>query len=883
MKILQNKYKLTAIFVITLLMISASGLIANIYAQNLDPDQDLTHGTGPSDAHPGTSGPLPAGVTPTYTFDVEARLAFTPNPIGVDQVFTINLWITPPPSAERFMKDYLVVIQKPDGTTNTVAIDSYVADGTAWFPYLADQVGEWKLQFFFLGQYSPAGWYNDGEYQTERFSGSMYYDSDYYRPTNTPVQTLTVQEEFVYSWPLIDLPTDYWTRPISLEHREWAAIAGNYPPQNLVVTGEWSGNPDYYGPYITAPNTSHVVWKKDVDVGGITGGEAGVYSELAGGSTPDVIYLGRCYDTYYKPGVGNVAGCFDLRTGEIYYEIPTSEGGVTPTWLNYYQTVSGSVPGSGADDPVRVQMLAVDSTSNPETLYKIDPYTGSVNDYDLTNDEGDGPGRILAYYKGEFWSVRDSSDSVVDPYMISHFWNRTSIQDNGYPTYLVKWDALSNTNNFASRVNSNITYRICPSFRGSASSDAGQWNWYGRMGTPDIDAGYTAITRRFFDNAVWGGQSVGVSLTTGEVVWERMWENAPYSPRTTVAEDGVYVVCFNQGEVKGLNIATGEVLWTNTDNSYPFGGFWGYDEAAAYGLAYFWSYDGVQAFDLQTGVERWHYTDPAVKFETTYTGPDGIECNPFNGHGFIADNKVYTRNSEHTATAPYARGWDIMCLDAHTGEELWSLAGPMDIGSAADGYLTATNDYQGQMYVFGKGKSETTVMAPLSGAAKGSAMTITGSVLDISPAQPGTPCVSVDSMDLQMNYIHMQRPIDGLFGGEAIEGVQVILTAYGENGNFVDLGTVTSDGYYGSYGVSWTPEEEGLYKITANFAGSDAYGSSGASTFVTVGPEVSTGGPIEPEPEPTTPFITTEVAIILAVAVIAVIGVAAFWLIKKRK
>jgi hypothetical protein len=593
--------------------------------------------------------------------------------------------------------------------------------------------------------------------------------------------------------------------------------------------------------------------------------------------------MGRCYDTYYKPGVGNVAGFYDLRDGEIYYEIPTSEGGVSPTWINYYLGLTPSVPGGGADDPVRVQLLAVDSTTNPEVLYKINPFTGAVSDYDLTNDEGDGPGRILAFYKSEFWSVRDSSDSVIDPYMISHFWNRTSIQDNGYPTYLVKWDAISNTNNFASRVNSNMSFRLCPSFRGSASSQASQWNWYGRFGTPDLDAGYTVITRRFFDNAVWGGQSVGVSLTTGEVVWEKMWDNAPYSPRTTVSEDGVYVVCFNQGVVKGLDMATGQELWTTT-NSYPFGGFWGYDEAAAYGMAYFWSYDGVQAFDLQTGVETWHYVDPAAKFETTYTGPDGLECNPFNGHGFVADGKVYTRNSEHTATAPYTRGWDIMCLDAYTGEEIWSIAGPMDVGGAADGYLTATNDYDGYMYVFGKGKSETTVSAPMSNVAKGSPVTITGTVLDISPAQPGTPCVSVDSMDLQMNYIHMQRPIDGLYGGETIEGVPVVLTAYGEDGSFVDLGTVTSDGYYGSYGVSWTPEAEGLYKITANFAGSDAYGSSGASTWITVGPEISTGGPIEPEPEPEpTPFITTEVAIILVVAVIAVIGVAAFWLLKKRK
>ncbi len=125
------------------------------------------------------------------------------------------------------MKDYKVVITKPDGSSNTVTIDSYVADGTAWFPYLADQVGEWELQFFFIGMYHPPGWYNNGEYSTEPFvdpiSGddAMWYDGNYYNPTNTPVQTLTVQEEFVWSWPLIDLPTDYWTRPISMERRDW--------------------------------------------------------------------------------------------------------------------------------------------------------------------------------------------------------------------------------------------------------------------------------------------------------------------------------------------------------------------------------------------------------------------------------------------------------------------------------------------------------------------------------------------------------------------------------------------------------------------------------------------------------------------------------------
>ena len=882
MEILQKKSRLSAILIITFLVFSAFALISiPIQAQ-----EDGQHGGTPETVGMEGSvvGALPAGVTPTYTFTSQPRLSFTPNPVGVNQIFTINLWVTPPPSAERFMKDYKVVITKPDGTSNTVLIDSYVADGTAWFPYLADQVGEWKLQFFFQGMYMPAGYYNDGEWQATEFPGSMYYDSNYYTPISTDVQTLTVQEEFVYSWPMIELPTDYWTRPISLEHREWAAIAGNYPWDYQETFSEYSGDADYYGPYVTAPNTSHVAWKVQRDTAGIIGGEAGVYGDLGSVGGPSVIFMGRCYETYYKVGVGNVAGCYDLRTGEIYYEIPTSEGGVTPQWIAYDKPSDTAVPGAGAARPITATLIGIDSTSNPTELYVINPFRGTASTYDLT-DEG-GPGRILAYRNGWFISVRDSSDSVVDPYMISHFWNRTSIQDNGYPTYLYNWTVLGNSRNFAGRLTSNISYRLCPSYRGSAYPESSKWNWYGRLGAADLDTGITVVTRRFFDNAVWGGMCVGVSLTSGQVLWERMWTLAPYSPRTTVADEGVAVICFNQGVVRGLDMYTGDILWEFTGNSYPFGGFWGYDEAAAYGMAYFWSYDGVQAYDLHEGGLVWHYDDTAVPFETTYTGSSGPtqEAYSFNGNGVVADGKVYTRNSEHTATAPYTRGWSLHCIDAYTGEGIWKFGNPASPGAAADGYLTAGNSYDGFMYVFGKGMSETTVSAPDVAVPKGTAMTIKGTVLDLSPGQPGTPCVSADSMDTQMDYIHIQRPIDGLYHNESITGVPVMLSALGADGTYVDLGTVTTDGYYGTFGLTWTPESEGMFKIIASFAGDDSYGSSDAATYVTVGPAPAAGGEVEPEPEPEpTPLISTEIAIAIAVIAAIVIGVVAYVFLRKRK
>jgi len=94
-----------------------------------------------------------------------------------------------------------------------------------------------------------------------------------------------------------------------------------------------------------------------------------------------------------------------------------------------------------------------------------------------------------------------------------------------------------------------------------------------------------------------------------------------------------------------------------------------------------------------------------------------------------------------------------------------------------DGYLIAGNTYDGYVNCIGKGESETTVSTPDIAVPAGTAMTIKGTVLDLSPAQSGTPCVSADSMDTQMEYLHMQMPIDGLWGDEMITRVPVTLSA----------------------------------------------------------------------------------------------------------
>jgi hypothetical protein len=135
-------------------------------------------------------------------------------------------------------------------------------------------------------------------------------------------------------------------------------------------------------------------------------------------------------------------------------------------------------------------------------------------------------------------------------------------------------------------------------------------------------------------------------------------------------------------------------------------------------------------------------------------------------------------------------------------------------------------------------------------------------------------------MTLQMEYLHMQMPIAGLWGNETITGVPVILTAIDSNGNVVDIGTTTTNGYYGTFGYTWTPPNEGQYTILASFAGDDSYGSSASASTVSVGPApVATATPTTstaPSNLATTSdlmlyIVGVGIAIIIAIAIVGVL------------
>jgi len=355
--------------------------------------------------------------------------------------------------------------------------------------------------------------------------------------------------------------------------------------------------------------------------------------------------------------------------------------------------------------------------------------------------------------------------------------------------------------------------------------------------------------------------------------------------QVTVSDYGKLAVAMYDGTWWVFNVFTGDLLFKTERMDYPWdaNSFGAYQTCSAYGMFFRFGYSGIYAFNWTDGKIVWKYEAPALSpFESPYTGVNGTGVYSFNSVGTILDGKMYAYNTEHSATQPYTRGWSLHCINITTGEGIWRLTGQGLPSCFADGYATWGNSYMGTMFVIGKGKSATTVTAPDTAVPLGGEVVIRGTVLDLSPAQSGTPCVAKESMTTQMEYLHYNGPIGGLWGNETILGVPVQLTAIDSDGTVIDIGTVTTNGYYGTFSKSWSPPAEGEYTILANFAGDESYGSSGASTAIKVGPAT------EPYPEPIEPEAQVDntpmlYGILSGVIVAIIIGIVAVLLALRKR
>ena len=850
MKISTNNSKKTATIILMLLMISITviTLIPTTSAGVTNGSMNLTQDS----SYTTLQNSPPSGVTPEQTIDTITYLSCSPNPIGLNQELLVNLWSTPPINVNLLHQGYTVTIIKPDGTKEVVGpMNCYMGDTTAWFTYKVDQVGTWQFQTNFPGNYYPAGNWLSGVLVSN--SSGTKLVSTYFKPDDSPITNITVQSDQVMSWQTPQLPTDYWTRPIQPNNRDWWVIGGNYPWTQQGGQQYWPADTNLFAsnyhfiPYVQGPDTPHIMWTQQKAIDGILGGYTGDLSApvmpdgstetwgLPGAGNPTIVFQGRCYQTVTKPMTQIINGttqswptsvweCIDLRTGEVIWDLT---GISQPPIAINYNFGNPNVPGAvNRADLVSASLVYVGSR-----LIKYNPLTGAAT---------------LNI------SLPVSSGTIYnDPYVLS-------VQSLSGKNYLINWTMAGTSTDFSTRIMSNITYP------------------FSSVGTADYEAGI-AISANDITNpgtgADYGTRIQAASLITGNLLWNITSTDTLFSGSTAIADHGMYACAMMNNYWDAFDLRTGTQVWKSDVLPYPWGWAWSYEAESAYGLLYSQSYCGLVAFDWETGHVAWTCISQAPPFETPYT-TNGTNQYAFEG-AEIADGKIYAFTCEHSPSAPLTRGWRLYCINATSGTAIWNITGDMAPGPIADGYLTAGNFYDGYMYVFGKGQSATTVSAPQTQITVGTKAVISGTVLDQSPAQMGKACVSDDSMGTYMEYLHMQQPIDGMFHNITITGVPISIDLIDPNGNPQHVADVTSD-VTGFFHYTWAPTIAGDYQISATFAGSGGYGSSWAETSTAVADSIATPTPAATQAATVLPpleayFAATAAAIILVVAIATVL------------
>jgi outer membrane protein assembly factor BamB len=383
----------------------------------------------------------------------------------------------------------------------------------------------------------------------------------------------------------------------------------------------------------------------------------------------------------------------------------------------------------------------------------------------------------------------------------------------------------------------------------------------------------------------------------GQVMWTKSYPQAPGNNTRLITDwdpsNGVFVFLDKENMTHyGYSLSDGSYLWgptvlTNdftTDYNYMAAGL----ERIAYGKLYWSGYAGIlYCYDDKTGKLLWTYGNGGEGNSTL----SGLNT-PWGRYpifiSVVADGKVYLDTTEHSPNSPLYKGAEFRCINATDGTEIWTL---MDYGNqmyggqaaVADGYLTTLNSYDSQIYCIGKGPSATTVEAPMTGVTAGDSLVIRGTVTDIAAGTKqnaqaarfpnGVPAVSDASMGDWMEYVYQQKPYPS-----NAAGVEVTIDAVDPNGNFVHLGTATSD-TSGLFSCAWTtPNVPGKYTVIATFAGSGAYYASYAETAMVVQeapPATATPPPAAPLP----PFdMYIAIATVVIVIAIVLVGV---WIKKK--
>jgi outer membrane protein assembly factor BamB len=779
--------------------------------------------------------------TPSWNIPSFAYLAAQPSPVGIGQTVQVYMWVDAPfPSAAEGndirRHDYKLTITAPDGSIDVKTWPIiWDTTGVQYHSFAPDQVGTYTLLF---------------EYPSQIFTWNTTavraWNGDTFMADNATATVIVQQEPLsapVLSYPL---PSEYWSRPIEGQNTDWYSISSNWLNAPFILVGDsgtqgavsscdTQGGYGRFQPDGIAPNSPHVIWTRPIQDGGVVGGD--IY-ELTG----ETYYMGGSYNVRFRDAI--------VMYGRLYFE---------ESWGN---------SGSGGD------FICVDLQTGQE-LWRINattiasvgkPVMGYLYCYDMMNQHGIIPNGLL--FTQNFARAYDPMTGRVLGLNITNV-------PNGMAASGPQGEVLRYVYNSAAKSlgqwNSSKVFVVETSGTIDAST-AARYDW---NKTLSIGPGtWTPIRHLISDNLLlltqgsFGGPRdpqpgmnvTAVSIkaeTAGQILWTKYYPVAPNNEtRKIMAIDedaGTFITQDKESlRLTAFSIVDGSQVWTvEPDNAN-----WDTMRStslSAYGNLYVSGFDGIlSCYDMKNGDLLWTYGNGG-EGNTTYSGLETAW-----GHypifvDVIADGKIYLGTSEHSPDSPFYKGTDFRCINASTGEEMWTMMGwgtGMYVGQSdivAEGSFIYLNCYDMQIYTVGKGPSAMTIEAPKASIDLGKSLIISGTVTDISAGTKqkeqaarfplGVPAVSDASQSAWMEYVYMQkpRPTD-------TTGVPIALSVVDANGNYRDIGTTTSNAD-GFFAFNWKPDIDGQYTVYASFAGSESYWPSHAVTAFAVDPAHPTEAP----------------------------------------
>jgi outer membrane protein assembly factor BamB len=801
----------------------------------------------------------------TSSMKTYAYIGATPNPVGVSQEVLLHIGITRELTNVAMGYDGLTItILRPDNTTETISNIRTDSTGGTGIVYVPKMVGNYTLQTHFPEQVTSTT-----KMATGATAGTKLLASD------SEKQTLVVQQDPMTFHPGTPLPTEYWTRPINAQFREWYTVSGSW-----LSPGSTIGVPAIYN---QAPETPHVLWTKPLTVGGLVGGELGLVGSgptsiafnngdaYQGLWSSRVIIAGILIYTYHTGARPLEYTAMDLRTGEeLWTKTFLDNRTISTAQLFYWQSYN-----SQGAWPYLWVTVGTD-------WYAFNPFDAKLR-FIITNVT---TGTNVVGQRGEIYryNVNLATGRMT-------LWNMSALismaggfGSNNYPGPTGTYNASATV----STTNSTLT-------------TAAQRAWALNISIP---TGLPGSVRA----VAIGDRVVGSSLNATDVVlwafslkqgqegtllYKKVWKapsdwllgNQTLSwGATSLKENAAVVWSKEERRHYGFSLETGDYLWVTDSQHYL--DIYDAGRTLYEGKLFSVGQAGiVYCFDLKTGKTLWTYKGHDPYNEVLWSDTWPVD------QYFPCEDKIYFFQQEHSANQPLPRGAAAYCLNITTGEVVWRVDGLVrdaHWGSEAimgDSVIVIPNTYDQLMYAMGKGPSAITISVGPKSAALGEDVIIEGTVTDISPGTEqagitlrfpnGVPAVSDESQGEWMKYVYNQfpKPLD-------VTGVEVTISVLDANGNYREIGKTTSDSN-GFYSFDWTPDIPGKYTVYASFTGSKAMYPSNAETAFKINPASET-----PTPQPTQQSSMADLYFVPAIAglfvFVAIIGALTILLLRKR-